>query len=116
MGKKLPWTPNSRIKAALRQLWLRSRERAAAIKRDNYTCQKCGIKQSRAKGKEVYVEVHHKQGVLNWDKIYSAIREHLLIEPGGLETLCKKCHEEESIPANKTEKESNNGKHNGTWV
>jgi len=48
MAKKLPYTPNSRIKSALRQLWLRSRERAKRLKEDKYTCQKCGKKQSRA--------------------------------------------------------------------
>ena len=61
MGKRLLITPNSKIKASLRQLFLRSRERAAAIKRDGYTCQVCGAKQSRAQGREVYVEVHHKR-------------------------------------------------------
>ena len=34
MGKKLLTTPRSRVKAALRQVWLRSRERAAALKRE----------------------------------------------------------------------------------
>ena len=75
-------------------LWLRSRERAAALKRDGYTCQKCGAKQSRAKGKKVYVEVHHKENILNWDALYKAIRKDLLCSPGHLETLCKKCHKD----------------------
>lgn len=98
MGKKLPYTPNSRIRAALRRLFLRSRERAAALKRDGYTC-KCGVKQSRAKGREVYVEVHHKKGCLNWDELFKVIREYLLCDPEFLETLCEKCHkEEEDIP------------------
>ena len=97
MGKKLPWTPNSRIKSALRQLWLRSRERAAAIKRDNYTCQRCGGKQSKAKGKEFKVEVHHLDGVENWGEIYRVIREYLLTDPEYLETLCKSCHSKEKV-------------------
>ena len=92
MGKKLPYTPNSRIKSALRMLFLRSRERGNAIKRDNYRCQKCGAKQSKAKGKEVKVEVHHKDGILNWDEIYRVIRLHLLCHEDGMETLCKSCH------------------------
>jgi 5-methylcytosine-specific restriction endonuclease McrA len=92
--KKLAHTPNSQIKSALRKLWLRSRERAAAIKRDKYTCQKCGAKQSRAKGKEVYVEVHHKSGrITNWDEIYKAVRKHLLCDKENLETLCACCHQ-----------------------
>jgi len=95
MGKKLPYTPNSQIRSALRQLWLRSRERAAAIKRDNYTCQRCGGKQSKAKGREFKVEVHHKSGVENWQELYNAVRKHLLVDPEHLETLCPKCHKRE---------------------
>jgi len=92
--KKLPYTPNSKIRSALRRLFLRSRERSTALKRDKYTCRCCGAKQSRAKGKEVYVEIHHKEGVLNWDKLFKAIREYLLCDPLFLETLCDKCHKE----------------------
>jgi len=95
MGKRLPYTPNSKIKSALRMLFLRSRERGAAIKRDKYTCQKCGAKQSRDAGKEVFVEVHHKEGVLNWLALYGAVRKYLLCEPSRMETLCEKCHEKE---------------------
>ena len=90
--KKLSYTPNSKIKAALRQLFLRSRERAGALKRDKYTCQVCGMKQSKAKGKEIKCEVHHKEGVLNWAEIYSVIRQYLLCDPSLLETLCVQCH------------------------
>ncbi len=94
MSKKLLYTPNSRIKAALRQLWLRSRERAAALKRDKYTCV-CGAKQSRAKGREVFVEVHHLEGVLNWSEIYDFIRAALLCCPEHLKTMCVDCHKKE---------------------
>ncbi len=92
MAKKSLFTTNTQIKAALRQLWLRSRERAQAIKRDNYSCRNCGAKQSRAKGKEVYVEVHHRDKILNWQQIYEVIRECLLCSPDKMETLCKECH------------------------
>jgi len=95
MGKRLPHTPNSRIRGALRNLWLRSRERASAIKRDNYTCQRCGRKQSKARGKEFSVEVHHRAGVCNWDALISEIRRYLLCDPAHLETLCKDCHKQE---------------------
>ena len=88
-------TPKSQIKSALRQLWLRSRERGAAVKRDGNTCTKCGAKNSRAKDKEVYVEVHHLDGISNWDEIYEAIYKNLLVDPDKLVCLCKTCHNEE---------------------
>lgn len=94
MGKRLPYTPNNKIKAALRQLFLRSRERAAAIKRDGYSCQICGIKQSKAKGREVKVEVHHINEI-EWHDIYEYIRKTLLVDPEDMETLCKDCHVKE---------------------
>jgi predicted HNH restriction endonuclease len=93
MGKKLPYTPNSKIKSALRQLFLRSRERAAVLKAHNYSCAKCGIKQSKAKGKEVKVEVHHKSNILLWSKIYEIIRAELLNQDD-MEVLCEECHKE----------------------
>lgn len=95
MPKKLPYTPNSRIKAALRMLSLRSRERAAVVKRDGNSCVKCGVKASKAKDREVAIEVHHKHGVTNWDKLYEAIRAYLLCNPDDMECLCKKCHAED---------------------
>lgn len=95
MGKKLLYTPNTTIRHALRQLFLRSRERAAVLKRDNYSCSKCGKKQSRAKGKEVYVEVHHISGVKNWEEMINQIRKFLLNEKD-LQCLCKDCHKEET--------------------
>ena len=95
VGKKLQNTPRSRVRAALRALWLRSRERAAAIKRDSYTCQCCGRKQSKAKGKEFAVQVHHKEGIANWEYLIDEVYEHLLCHPDGLETMCKDCHKKE---------------------
>ena len=92
MGKKLPHTPNSRIKSALHQLWLRSRERASALKRDKYTCQSCERKQSTAKGKEFKVQVHHVDGV-KWDEMIKYIRERLLVNPEDMTTLCRECHD-----------------------
>lgn len=92
---KLEQTPKSQIKSALRQLWLRSRERGAAVKRDGNRCTKCGAKNSRAKGKEVYVEVHHSEGIANWEAIYEAIYKNLLTDPDKLVCLCKECHKEE---------------------
>lgn len=88
-------TTRSQIRQALRRLSLRSRERAAALKRDNYTCQRCGRKQSRAKGREIYVEVHHRNGV-QWDVLVDCVYEILLCHPDDMITLCKECHKEET--------------------
>lgn len=90
--KRKPTTPRSQVRAALRRLWLRSRERAACLKRDGYTCQECSAKQSKAKGREVKVEVHHLNGI-EWEQIIDYIFRHLLVDPKELETLCEECHD-----------------------
>lgn len=95
MGKRLEITPNGQIKSAMRRLFLRSRERAKRLKDDKYICQKCGKKQSRAKGKEIYVECHHLDGVENWQEIYRVIRQYLLCDVSKLQTLCSSCHKKE---------------------
>ena len=91
---KEPITPKSQIVHALRQLWLRSRERAECLKLAGYTCQKCGKKKSQRKGFEQKVEVHHKLGVENWDALVGDIRTFLLCSPDKLEALCPDCHGE----------------------
>ena len=71
------------------------------MKRDKYTCQKCGAKQSRAKGREVYVQIHHKEGICNWDALFLAVRTYLLCHPIEMVTLCEGCHEDlESLGKN----------------
>lgn len=85
-------TPRSRVRGMLRQIFLRSRERAAALKRDNYSCQHCGVKQSKAAGQEQKVEVHHKNGINVWKQIEDLIYQDLLCDPEHLETLCPECH------------------------
>ena len=92
MGKRLPTTPRSKVRAAIRQLWLRSRERAAALKREGYCCETCGIKQSVAKGKEVKLQVHHIHGIEDWEKIIDYIFEQVLVDESELEVLCMECH------------------------
>ncbi len=96
MGKRSEGTPRSRVKHALRQLSLRSRERAAALKRDGYCCTECGIKQSRKKGAEVYVETHHIDGIA-WEKLIDLVYEMLLCPPEKWRTLCKECHELQKV-------------------
>ena len=95
MGKRLPTTPRGRVRSALRRLYLASRERATALKRTGYTCEACGVKQSKAKGKEQKVEVHHKAGVGNWEKVIDQVYEELLCDPDELEVLCPECHKKE---------------------
>lgn len=89
-------TPKSQIKNALRRLWLMSKERAEALKRDNYSCQKCGVKQSKRKGFEVKVEVHHKSGKNILEELYELIYKMLLVHPDELETNCVECHKKET--------------------
>lgn len=92
MAKKDPTkTPRSRIKNALRQLWLRSRERATAERQQKYCCERCGVKKSMAKGREVKVQVHHRKGI-SWDNIVDYVYKELLCNPLELEVLCIDCH------------------------
>lgn len=89
--KKLPTTPRARVKHALRQVWLRSRERQAAVKREQNTCERCKAKGSVAKGREIKIHVHHRNGI-NWDGIVDLVFERILVDPSELEVLCKECH------------------------
>lgn len=91
MGQKKPITPNSRIRRALRLLWMRSRERAQALKNTGYTCAYCGAKQSAAKGKELKLDVHHLDGI-QWNGLCDIIRERMLPDPSRLAPACKACH------------------------
>jgi len=91
MSRRRPATPRSQVRSALRQLWLRSRERQAALKRDGYICQSCGVKQSKAKGREQKVEVDHLNGI-EWEQMIDYIYQHLLVPPYQLETACPDCH------------------------
>ena len=93
MGKKLPYTPNSKIRQALRILWLRSRERSTALRNTGYRCSMCGVKQSVAKGREVKLAVHHCKPV-DWDGLFADIRKRLLHDPKDLAPVCYSCHDE----------------------
>lgn len=92
-SRKKPSTPRSQVRSVLRRyIWLRSRERRAALMRDKYTCVDCGAKQSKAKGRVVKVEVDHLDGA-GLDKVIDYIFRHLLVSPDRLETVCKADHE-----------------------
>lgn len=86
-------TPKTHIVRGLRLIWMRSRERAFAFKRDNYSCVKCGVKQSKAKGKEQKIVVHHKKGIGNWNAVIELMQKEILCNPENLECLCPRCHE-----------------------
>jgi len=79
------------IRSVLRRfIWLRSRERTASLKEYNNCCSNCGRKQSKKKGQEVSIEVHHVDGI-DWDGLIDYIAERLL--KGRLIPLCKDCHD-----------------------
>lgn len=83
------------VRSVLRQLWLRSRERAAALKRDQYTCTRCGKKQSKARGREQAIEVHHVEGIGNWEAVIDLVFAEILCSPDKLRTICPDCHKTE---------------------
>ncbi len=87
-------TPRAHVKRAVRLIWLRSRERGAALRRDDYTCQGCHKRQTKAKGHEFSVEVHHCSGI-DWERVIDYIIRNVLQTPEHLVTLCKECHDEE---------------------
>ena len=71
-----------------------SRERAAALKREQYTCQECHRKQSKRKGHEVALEVHHLHpDGINWEALIDLVYRRLLVDPEELAVLCKECHD-----------------------
>jgi len=86
-------TSKTQIVRQLRLMWLRSRERAEALKRAGYRCEICKVKQSTAKGKEQKIEVHHKKGIDNWDDVIELIYKEILCEPEYLQVLCPNCHD-----------------------
>ena len=92
MKKRMDYTPNSRIVNAIRQLWLRSRERSMAVKLAGNTCMDCGRKGSVAKGREVKIQVHHRAGI-DWHGIAQMVRDRVLQTPAAYDVLCKECHD-----------------------
>ena len=108
MGRKKPNTPRSRVKSALRQLWMRSRERARALKSTGYRCTECNVKQSMAKGKVVKMEVHHLTPI-EWEDLIDLVFERLLNVPQI--PLCKPCHklETEKQAKERAKRESSTG-------
>jgi len=87
-------TKKGKITVALRRLWLYSGERAEALKRADYSCEECGVKQSKAKGREQKIQVHHIEGIKVWNEIADMIYKHILVNPDKLKVLCPDCHKE----------------------
>ena len=87
MPKKLPpyRTKRALVYAAIRKIWLYSRERAYTLKIEGNRCEEC----NKTEG----VEVHHKDGT-SLKAIVDMIYEVLLVHPDRLEVLCKDCHNE----------------------
>ena len=95
-SRKLPTTPRSRVRSALRTVWLRSRERAARLKLAGNACERCGVKASKAKGREISVQVHHTSGHIgNWEQVIDLVYQELLVDPSLLEAVCVDCHKAE---------------------
>jgi predicted HNH restriction endonuclease len=63
------------------------------MKAAKYTCIDCGGKQSKAKGREFAVMVHHKDGIDNWEKVIDLVFAEILCPPERLEVLCPACHD-----------------------
>ena len=106
MGKKKPNTPRSFVRGMLRKIFLQSRERAAALKRDGYCCTECGVKQSTAKGKEVKVQVDHIYPMEEkMNALIYMVFEVLIPGPEHFQTLCKECHTSKTAK----EREARNG-------
>jgi 5-methylcytosine-specific restriction endonuclease McrA len=94
LGEYIP-TPKYKVYGQLRQIFLRSKERAYAIKRDGYTCQICHRKQCKARGKEVQLNVHHLNPIgETWKELQEIMFDKVLCRPEQLQTLCKECHRE----------------------
>jgi predicted HNH restriction endonuclease len=91
MGKRLATTPRSKVRAAIRRLFLYSREHQATLKNAERRCSKCGVKASMAKGREIKVQVHHINGI-EWDNIINYIFEQVLVDPKKMVVLCNNCH------------------------
>lgn len=89
--KKPKRTTTSSVKSFIRRAWLRSPERSQALKSAGYSCEECGVKQSKAKGREVKVEVHHLDGI-NWQGIAEKLKNQVFCDPEKLEVRCVDCH------------------------
>lgn len=85
--KKEPKTRTDRgkIVAAIRRIFMYSRERYQALKRAKGKCEECGA--------EGPLNCHHIDPIgESWDDIINLIMERVLCPPDKLVCLCKECH------------------------
>lgn len=87
VGDKKQETKKAKIIAVLRRMFWYSKERAAALKRDQYICKICSAKKIDG----VKLNVHHVRNV-DFDKIVKLIRKELLCDHVNLITMCNSCH------------------------
>ena len=90
-------TSDAQIKSWLHRMWLSSVERRTALKNAGYRCEECDAKQTMAKGQELKLDVHHKHGHVNWQKIFEVIRAELLVPAEELSPLCPPCHDNKHL-------------------
>jgi len=86
-------TTKAEVRSALRRyIWGRSREKGECKSREQNTCQRCGVKGSKAKGRVVKTVVHHTSNDTKMDIAIDNLLENLLCHPDELELLCVTCH------------------------
>lgn len=94
MGKRVEYTPDAKIKNVLHQLFMRSRERAKALKRTGYKCTACGAKQTHRKDCKLSLHVHHANKIA-WKSLIEEVRKTLLCDSDLMIPLCPDCHAKE---------------------
>ena len=90
--KKKPPALKSRIRSALRRVWLYSPEYRDAKRYYNNTCAECGRKGTAAKGREVKTQLHHIGGMPELPGLIDEIIRVMYPPVEGYEVLCKECH------------------------
>lgn len=97
-SRKLATTPRGKVRAMLSQIFLRSRERTAALKAAGNRCSACDTKfrhKATRNGPECKAQVHHLDGG-GIDVVTDLIFTRLLCAPDRLQPLCAPCHEAET--------------------
>jgi 5-methylcytosine-specific restriction endonuclease McrA len=87
-ARRGPANPSWRGNRTARQMFMSSPDyrewRDAVFRRDNYTCQRCGVRGHKGLGRRVVLHAHHI-------KPFALYPELRLVVSNGL-TLCRDCH------------------------